>query len=61
MSSNDYVKYLTQQVVKYMDTPKEEREQQKELKKSAKTPFWSRWFGVLPVSMLLLMRKKRKK
>ncbi|MFY4776296.1 YqzE family protein [Metabacillus sp. RGM 3146] len=60
MSTNDYVKYLTQQVVKYMDTPKEERKQQKRKRKDEKSPLMSKWFGVLPFGFILLFKNRRK-
>ncbi|MGD7009412.1 YqzE family protein [Metabacillus sp. 84] len=61
MSSNDYIKYVTQQVVKYMDTPKEQRQQEKEIKKETRTPFWFKWFGVLPISIMLWVKKRKAK
>ncbi|MFC0269976.1 YqzE family protein [Metabacillus herbersteinensis] len=62
MSTNDYVKYLTQQLVKYMDTPKAERIQQKQKKKQTEAPPYSnRWLGILPFALKLFMEKRRKK
>lgn len=63
MSTNDYVKYVTQQIVKYMDTPRETRKQIKEDRKHEEisTPYYTnRWLGVLPFSIKLLMKKKKK-
>lgn len=60
MSTNDYVKYVTQQIVKYMDTPKEERKQKKEEKKNvAVQPYSNQWFGILPFALKLIMNKKK--
>ncbi|HZH58328.1 MAG TPA: YqzE family protein [Metabacillus sp.] len=62
MSTNDYVKYVTQQLVKYMDTPKETRKQQKEERKNqdSSTAYYSnRWFGVLPFAFKLFMNKRK--
>ncbi|SID83498.1 Uncharacterised protein [Mycobacteroides abscessus subsp. abscessus] len=39
MKTNDYVKYVTQTFVKYMDQPKDERKKQKESRKDEKEPF----------------------
>lgn len=61
-STNDYVKYVTQQLVKYMDTPKETRKQQKEERKiqDLTTSYYSnRWFGVLPFALKLLINKRK--
>ncbi|WP_082129882.1 YqzE family protein [Aneurinibacillus tyrosinisolvens] len=54
MSSQEYVRYLTQQFVRYIETPKEKRvKKQKEA--------WSyRWFGVLPLGLSILFRRKNK-
>jgi hypothetical protein len=53
MSFQDYLKYLTKLFVEYMETPKEERRQRKHPKES-----WSSlWFGSIPMSIKLLLRK----
>lgn len=59
MSGNDYVKFMTQEIVRYMDTPQEERKKQKETKKASKSDLSSRWFGVLPFAFRLLLKKRR--
>lgn len=38
MKTNDYVKYMTQQFVKYIDTPRDERKERKEVRKKQKRP-----------------------
>ncbi|MGG3889234.1 YqzE family protein [Metabacillus fastidiosus] len=61
MSTNDYVKYVTQQLVKYMDTPKEERKQKKEEKKKVDVqPYSNQWLGILPFAFKLIVNKKKK-
>lgn len=60
MSTNDYIKFVTEQVVKYMDTPIEERKQQKKQRKNEKTPLLMRWFGVIPYALSMSMKKKKK-
>ncbi|UOY93988.1 YqzE family protein [Ectobacillus sp. JY-23] len=57
MSMNDYIKFMTQQFVSYMDSPKEERKEKRQQKKTQKEPFLNRWFGVLPLGVTLLYRK----
>jgi hypothetical protein len=53
MSFQDYLKYLTKLFVEYMETPKEERRQRKLPKES-----WSSlWFGSIPMSIKLFLRK----
>ena len=48
MNTNDYVKYMTQTIVKYADQPKAERKRLRDEKKHARASFWYRWFGILP-------------
>lgn len=48
MKTNDYVKYMTQTIVKYVDQPKDERKRLRDERKQAKASFWYRWFGILP-------------
>ncbi|MRS10023.1 YqzE family protein [Bacillus anthracis] len=56
MSTNDYVRFVTQQFVSYMDAPKEDRKQKKEQRRAEKEPFMNKWFGVMPLSATLLYR-----
>lgn len=44
-SSNDLIKYFTQEVVRYLDTPKEERKQKN------KVPRMYHWFGFMPLAI----------
>ncbi|MFD3447751.1 YqzE family protein [Microbacteriaceae bacterium 4G12] len=57
MSTNDYVKFVTQQFVSYMDSPKQDRKQRRVQRRQEKEPFLIRWFGVLPLGTVLLYRK----
>ncbi|WP_273130068.1 YqzE family protein [Metabacillus sp. HB246100] len=61
MSTNDYVKYVTQQLVKFMDTPRETRKKQREERKTElESTFYSnRWFGVLPFAFKLFIKKRK--
>lgn len=53
MSFQEYLKFLTRMFVQYVETPKEERRQRKVPRES-----WSsRWFGAIPMSIKLLLRK----
>jgi hypothetical protein len=60
MKSNDYVKYITQTFVKYIDQPKDERKKNKVEKKETKEPFLYHWFGVIPYLLILMFKRKRK-
>lgn len=60
MKTNDYVKYMTEQFVKYMDTPKQERKEMKEKRKESKPP--SRiyqWFGILPLGCIMFFKRHK--
>ncbi|WP_163581100.1 YqzE family protein [Gracilibacillus saliphilus] len=59
MSNNDYVKYMTQRIVKYMDTPKDERKKLKEARKQQEIAYSNKWFGVLPFAFRLLIQKRK--
>ncbi|MBO1626558.1 YqzE family protein [Bacillus cereus] len=61
MSTNDYVRFVTQQFVSYMDAPKEDRKQKKQQRRSEKAPFLNRWFGMIPLSAALFYQNVKKK
>ncbi|MEW9107721.1 YqzE family protein [Cytobacillus gottheilii] len=60
MKSNDYVKFMTETFVKYMDQPKDERKKNRQQKKVEKEPFLFRWFGVIPYVFYYGLKTKRK-
>ncbi|MDR6122387.1 hypothetical protein QFZ87_001984 [Bacillus sp. SLBN-46] len=60
MKTNDYVKYMTQTIVKYADQPRAERKRQRYERKQGRASFWYRWFGILPYILYFQMKKRRK-
>ncbi|MFC4076614.1 YqzE family protein [Salinithrix halophila] len=59
MSSQDYLKFWVQRMVRYMDTPKAEREEAKQ-KRRAQRPSWAfRWFGMVPFGLRMYARKQK--
>ncbi|ARA99151.1 MULTISPECIES: YqzE family protein [Geobacillus] len=58
MAVNDYVKFVTQQFVAYMDMPKEERTRRRSERKQEKPPLSYRLFGLMPLSFRLLFRRR---
>ena len=60
MKTNDYVKYMTQTLVKYADQPKEERKRLRIERKQTKASFWYRWFGILPYIFYTEVKRRRK-
>ncbi|CAG7651017.1 YqzE family protein [Paenibacillus allorhizosphaerae] len=49
--SDELVKYLTVQVVKYIETPKDVRKQVRAGRKEVREQWQYRWFGLLPVTL----------
>ncbi|MGA9173298.1 MAG: YqzE family protein [Thermoactinomyces sp.] len=56
MSFKDWIQYLLERIVWYMETPRSER---KELKQMNKEPWTVKWFGIIPFSMRMYMDKQR--
>lgn len=57
MSGNDYLKFMTEQVVAYLDLPQEERKKRKKQEKVPRPVYSSRWLGVLPFAVKTFLRK----
>ncbi|WP_139489403.1 YqzE family protein [Brevibacillus dissolubilis] len=53
MSFQDYLKYMVKHYVNHFETPKEERRS----KKLQRESWTSRWFGVIPMSIKLYLKK----
>ncbi|AGT32768.1 hypothetical protein M493_12605 [Geobacillus genomosp. 3] len=58
MAVNDYVKFVTQQFVAYMDMPKEERTRRRSERKQERPPLSYHLFGMMPLSLRLLFRRR---
>ncbi len=54
MSAKDYLQFVTEQVVTYLDMPKEKRRQRKETKKRQERLMTNKWFGVIPLALKML-------
>lgn len=58
----DLVKYITEQVVTYIETPKSVRKAQRiERKTKRKEPWANHWFGMLPVAVSVWVHRRGKK
>ncbi|SDC25760.1 YqzE-like protein [Paenibacillus sp. UNCCL117] len=55
--SDELVKYVTERVVRYIDTPREVRRQVRAGRKEAKEPWEVRWFGMLPLSIRMWRKR----
>nr|WP_245347742.1 YqzE family protein [Oceanobacillus polygoni] len=58
MSGNDYLKFMTEQVVSYLDLPSEERKKRKEAHKQQDSFYATRWLGMLPFTLKIMFQKE---
>ncbi|MFD1426787.1 hypothetical protein JOD24_000975 [Kroppenstedtia sanguinis] len=61
MSTNDYLKFLVQEMVKYMDTPREERRQARTLRREQRMHWTYRFFGMIPFGMKMFVGQQKKR
>ncbi|WP_427052560.1 YqzE family protein [Paenibacillus sp. TC-CSREp1] len=54
---DELVKYITQRVVHYMDTPKDERKERR-AQSRRKEPWSIKWFGMIPFAVSLWVGQK---
>ncbi|SMO49296.1 YqzE family protein [Melghirimyces algeriensis] len=59
MSTQDYLKFLVQEVVKHMDTPKEQRKEKRMNRRQKRLPWAYRWFGMVPLGMKMFASKQK--
>ncbi len=57
MLFKDWIAFVLERFVWYMETPRSER---KELKRSKREPWSIRWFGLVPFSMKMALGKQRR-
>lgn len=57
MPVNAYLKFMTETFVKHFEQPKEERKKMRMEKKGARSPFLYRMFGLLPMSIAMMMKR----
>lgn len=58
ISENDYIKYMTEQFVTFIDTPQEERRRKRDEQHNEKFQAFShRWFGILPFIIRFVFKK----
>ncbi|RDI41168.1 YqzE family protein [Falsibacillus pallidus] len=59
MSTNDYVKFITQTFVKHFDQPVAERREQRSIRKDQRPSLLFQWFGVIPYAFIMMFKKKK--
>src|SRR5699024_9046926 len=60
ISSNEYIKYITEQIVSYLDKTPEEKKEMKKMQQKQKgynRRLSGQWFGMLAISLKLFMKK----
>lgn len=58
MSTNDYLKYMTEIFIKHFEMSKDERKQLRRERKEARPPKLFHWFGLLPISIRMVFKRK---
>lgn len=54
--SDEYVKFMAEKFIAYVETPREERKQTHASAKLRREPWLTRWFGWGPMSIMLWWR-----
>ncbi|MGJ9456954.1 YqzE family protein [Oceanobacillus sp. CF4.6] len=57
MSGNDYLKFITEQLISYMDLSSEEKQKRKKRKKDYPI-YTSKWLGMLPFTIRIMFQKE---
>lgn len=55
MSNHTYIKYLTEQIVTYMNKTPKERQKRKQTKKN-KLTYSNHWFGLIPFAFKTMFK-----
>ncbi|WP_051263210.1 YqzE family protein [Tuberibacillus calidus] len=61
MKSDDYVRWLTEQFVLYMNQPKAVRKDRRQMRKSQRYPIKNEMFGLIPNALSFYTQKWRSK
>lgn len=57
MTTNNYLRFLTEELMKYFNQPKEERKMKRKTRGSKSSYYFNRWFGIIPFSFRLFIKK----
>lgn len=57
MSGNDYIKYITGQIIAYLDLPTDERKKRRKKHKKSQDAISNHWLGMVPFAMKMLWKK----
>ncbi|MBO7744887.1 YqzE family protein [Paenibacillus sp. MWE-103] len=57
--TEEYIRYMTDRVVDYMETPQAQRKENRKKAKAAREPWLTRWFGLGGFAISQWMRSSR--
>lgn len=57
MSGNDYIKFMTGEIISYLDLTTEDKKERKNREKSSQHVLSNRWLGMVPLAMKMLWKK----
>ncbi len=60
LSTRDYLQFITEQFVTYLDMPADEKRRRKEAKKRSKWSSTNKWFGTLPLALRIMRQQSNK-
>lgn len=58
MTGNNYLKFMTEEIVRYFNNPKDVRKRKREEERMEQSVYLNRWFGVLPFSFRVFIKNK---
>ncbi|WP_050615752.1 YqzE family protein [Bacillus testis] len=59
MKTNDFIKFLTQQFVRYFSQSKSVRHEMRKEKKEQRKPYPNQLFGMVPFAIMMLFKGKK--
>ncbi|WP_028559962.1 YqzE family protein [Paenibacillus pinihumi] len=60
-NGTEWVKFMTERVVDYIETPREQRKQTRLEAKAAREPWLIRWFGLAPLGLKVWWHGRKNK
>lgn len=61
IKTEDFIKYITEQVVTYIETPAEIRKENRKSMRNQKEAWSSKWFGMVPFAIRMWVSERQNK
>lgn len=61
MSVNQFIQFITREILLFMELPAEERRRRKELRREQRSSWSHHWFGAVPLAIGMLVSSIRSK